>query len=50
MQLFNCDLFRSFAIGFALGGALLVAVMTTGSGSSGGLVGQAIAAPAQAGQ
>ncbi len=45
MRLFNCDLFRSFAIGFALGGALIVAAMTTGSGGGSGLVGQAMASP-----
>ncbi|NKJ00004.1 hypothetical protein [Novosphingobium sp. SG707] len=48
MRLLNRDLFRSFAIGFALGGALIVAVMSTGPGGLTGLVGQAIAAPATA--
>lgn len=31
MNLFTNDLFRSFAAGFALGGALLVAVMSAGT-------------------
>ncbi|WDF72631.1 hypothetical protein [Novosphingobium sp. KACC 22771] len=47
MRLLNRDLFRSFAIGFALGGALIVAAMSAESGGLTGLVGQAIAAPAQ---
>lgn len=45
MRLFNRDLFRSFAIGFALGGALIVAVFAAEPGSFSGVVGQAIAAP-----
>lgn len=48
MRLFNRDLLRSFAIGFALGGALIVAVMATGPGGISGLVGQAMAAPVHA--
>ena len=48
MRLFDRDLFRSFAIGFALGGALIVAVMASGPGGISSLVGQAVAAPVQA--
>jgi len=47
MGLFTPSLYRSFAIGFALGALGLVATLGGGdTGLSGGMVGHAVAAPA----
>mgnify|MGYP000547714728 FL=1 len=48
MGLFNSNLLRSFAIGFALGAVVVVAVLGGGQYSAaGGMVPAAVAAPAQ---
>ena len=48
MGLFNTSLFRSFAIGFALGAVAVAAVLSGGDqGVAGSMVPAAVAAPAQ---
>ena len=48
MGLFNANLFRSFAIGFALGAVAVAAVLSGGdSGVAGAIMPAAVAAPAQ---
>lgn len=48
MGLFNASLYRSFAIGFVLGAfALFLTMGSPDDGLAGGMVGHAVAAPAQ---